>query len=114
RARIGTGYTLILPSDNEGDRISLAPLMPNQPQNGAAEAPQALIQRTVIRGRNGRPVVVERKLSVGDAKPAPAARAGKGSGGDKGGSVKPSAKARDAGVDKAPRASKTERSSKRR
>lgn len=78
RARIGTGYTLIVPSESEGERISLSSLMPNRPQAGAVEPPpppppRALIQRTVVRGKGGRLQVIERKLPV-SAAPAPAAR----------------------------------------
>ena len=78
RARIGTGYTLIVPSESEGDRISLASLMPNRPQAGAVEPPpppppRALVQRTTIRGKNGKQIVIERKIAVA-AEPAPAAR----------------------------------------
>ena len=75
RARIGTGYTLIVPSESEGERISLSSLMPSRPQAGAVEPPppphRALIQRTVVRGKGGRLHVVERKLPV-SAAPAPA------------------------------------------
>ncbi len=82
RARIGTGYTLIVPSESEGDRISLSSLMPSHPQAGAVEPPpppppRALIQRTVVRGRNGKPMVIERKLAVA-AEPASTARGGRG------------------------------------
>ena len=78
RARIGTGYTLIVPSESEGDRISLASLMPNRPQAGAVEPPpppppRALVQRTTMRGKNGKQIVIERKIAVA-AEPAPAAR----------------------------------------
>ena len=78
RARIGTGYTLIVPSESEGERISLSSLMPNRPQAGAVEPPpppppRALIQRTVVRGKGGRLQLIERKLPV-SAAPAPAAR----------------------------------------
>ncbi len=65
RARIGNGYTLIVPSESEGERISLSNLIPTPPQAGAVEPPPVIIQRTVVRGRNGRPVVVERKVQVG-------------------------------------------------
>lgn len=65
RARIGTGYTLIVPSESEGDRISLANLIPTHPQAGAVEPPPVIIQRTVVRGRNGRSIIVERKVHVG-------------------------------------------------
>jgi len=68
RARIGTGYTLIVPSENEGERIGLSSLMPSRPQAGAVEPPppppRALIQRTVVRGKNGRAILIERKLPV--------------------------------------------------
>jgi membrane-bound lytic murein transglycosylase D len=37
RARIGSGYTLIVPSESEGDRITLANLLPTKPQAGAVE-----------------------------------------------------------------------------
>jgi len=78
RARIGTGYTLIVPSESEGERISLSSLMPSRPQAGAVEPPpppppRALIQRTVVRGKGGRLQLIERKLPV-SAAPAPAAR----------------------------------------
>lgn len=77
RARIGTGYTLIIPSESEGDRISLASLMPNRPQAGAVEPPppppRALVQRTNVRGKNGKPMVIERKIAV-LPEPAPAIR----------------------------------------
>jgi membrane-bound lytic murein transglycosylase D len=39
RARIGSGYTLIVPSESEGDRITLANLLPTKPQAGAVEPP---------------------------------------------------------------------------
>ncbi len=78
RARIGTGYTLIVPSESEGDRISLANLIPTHPQAGAVEPPPpVIIQRTVVRGRNGRSIVVERKVHVG-ASSAPAHKSGRG------------------------------------
>lgn len=73
RARIGSGYTLIVPSESEGDRITLANLLPTKPQAGAVEPPpptRTLIQRTVVRGKNGRPMVVERKVTVQDSAPA--------------------------------------------
>ena len=34
RARIGSGYTLIVPSDKDGERITLANLLPTKPQAG--------------------------------------------------------------------------------
>ena len=40
-------------------------LIQTHPQAGAVEPPPVIIQRTVVRGRNGRPVVVERKVQVG-------------------------------------------------
>ncbi|MBS0367744.1 MAG: transglycosylase SLT domain-containing protein [Proteobacteria bacterium] len=64
RARIGTGYTLIVPSESDGERITLANMLPTRPQAGAVEPPSFIVQRTVVRGRNGRPVVVERKVAV--------------------------------------------------
>ena len=67
RARIGTGYTLIVPSESEGERITLANMLPTKPQAGAVEPPPVIIQRTVVRGRNGRPMVVEHKTPVGGA-----------------------------------------------
>jgi membrane-bound lytic murein transglycosylase D len=70
RARIGSGYTLIVPSESEGDRITLSNLIPTKPQAGAVEPPppsRTLIQRTVVRGKNGRPMVVERKVTVQDS-----------------------------------------------
>lgn len=73
RARIGSGYTLIVPSESEGDRITLANLLPTKPQAGAVEPPpptRTLIQRTVVRGKNGRPMVVEHKVTVQDSAPA--------------------------------------------
>ncbi|WP_374493274.1 transglycosylase SLT domain-containing protein [Zoogloea sp.] len=73
RARIGSGYTLIVPSESEGDRISLSSLLPTTPQAGAVEPPpppRTLIQRTVVRGKNGRPMVVERKVAVHDSAPS--------------------------------------------
>ena len=78
RARIGTGYTLIVPSESEDDRITLSNLLPNRPQPGAIEPPplRALIQRTTVRGKNGRAVVIERKLPV--SAPAAASSRGKG------------------------------------
>ena len=79
RARIGTGYTLIVPSESEGDRITLSNLLPNRPQPGAVEPPppRALIQRTTVRGKSGRTVVIERKVPVSAA---PAASSGRGKG----------------------------------
>jgi len=67
-----------VPSESEGERISLSSLMPSRPQAGAVEPPpppppRALIQRTVVRGKGGRLRVIERKLPV-SAAPAPAAR----------------------------------------
>jgi hypothetical protein len=75
RARIGTGYTLIVPSESEGDRITLSNLLPNRPQPGAVEPPppRALIQRTTVRGKSGRTVVIERKVPVSAARRQPAA-----------------------------------------
>lgn len=67
RARIGSGYTLIVPSEAPGERIALANMLPTHPQAGAVEPPPAgrtLIQRTVVRGHNGRPMVVERRVVV--------------------------------------------------
>ncbi|MDD3355012.1 transglycosylase SLT domain-containing protein [Zoogloea sp.] len=64
RARIGSGYTLIVPSEQEGDRITLSRLLPTKPQAGAVEPPPMIIQRTVMKGRNGKAVVVERKVAV--------------------------------------------------
>ena len=99
RARIGTGYTLIVPSESEGDRISLASLMPNRPQAGAVEPPpppRTLVQRTTVRGKNGRPVVIERKIAV-PADPAPAAGRQKGARPEKA----PPAPAKAAGARKA-------------
>lgn len=78
RARIGSGYTLIVPSEKEGERITLANLLPTKPQAGAVEPPpvRALIQRTVVRGKNGRPVVVERKVAVSEAPPPARGKSG--------------------------------------
>lgn len=69
RARIGTGYMLLVPSESELERVSLASLMPNHPQAGAVEPPpppppRALVQRTVVRGKNGRTIIVEKKIAV--------------------------------------------------
>lgn len=76
RARIGTGYTLIIPSENEGDRITLSNLLPSRPQPGAVEPPPPrLVQHTTVRGKHGRMVVVERNLPTG---PAPAVAGGRG------------------------------------
>jgi hypothetical protein len=68
RARIGTGYTLIIPSENEGDRITLSSLLPSRPQPGAvgARLPPRLVQHTTVRGKHGR-MVVERKVTVQDS-----------------------------------------------
>lgn len=82
RARIGTGYMLIVPSESEGERISLASLMPNRPQAGAVEPPpppppRTLIQHTVVRGKNGKPMVVERKVTVAEPSAGKAAHGGK-------------------------------------
>ena len=82
RARIGTGYTLIVPSESEGDRITLANLLPTRPQAGAVEPPppaRTLIQRTVVRGKNGRPVVMERKVTVQEPTPSSRGKGGKAS-----------------------------------
>lgn len=65
RARIGTGYTLIVPSESEGERITLSNMLPTKPQAGAVEPPSFIVQRTVVRGRNGKPTVIERKEPVG-------------------------------------------------
>lgn len=69
RARIGSGYTLIVPSEKEGERITLANLLPTKPQAGAVEPPpvRTLIQHTVVRGKNGKSVVVERKVAVNES-----------------------------------------------
>ncbi len=64
RARIGTGYTLIVPSESEGERITLTNMLPTKPQAGAIEPPTFIVQRTVVRGRNGKPTVIERKVPV--------------------------------------------------
>ena len=80
RARIGSGYTLIVPSDSEGDRISLSSLMPSRPQAGAVEPPpppppRALVHHTVVR-KHGRTVLIERRVPVNE--PAASSRSGKG------------------------------------
>ena len=78
RARIGSGYTLIVPSDKDGERITLANLLPTKPQAGAVEPPpvRTLIQHTVVRGKNGKSVVVERKVAVSESAPPAKGKSG--------------------------------------
>ena len=113
RARIGTGYTLIVPSENEGERISLSSLMPRHPQAGAVEPPpppppRALIQRTIMRGKHGRQIVIERKVAVATEAP-PNAREARGGRGAKEG--KSEGKSRHAVVE-APHRGKAQSSAK--
>ncbi|MBS0345960.1 MAG: transglycosylase SLT domain-containing protein [Proteobacteria bacterium] len=116
RARIGTGYTLIVPSESQGERITLANMLPTKPQAGAIEPPSFIVQRTVVRGRNGKPTVIERKVPVGGApikpfasakdqeKDTPRGKHGKSKGSDKQdekpASEKPSAKDKSASSSK--------------
>ena len=71
--------SLIVPSIATGERITLASLLPTKPQAGAVEPPPVRTPSSSTRwssGKNGKSVVVERKVAVSESAPRQESKSG--------------------------------------